>query len=43
MLSTTLFTAAKIWHVDYKPNRQHASLRSDKTGWIGKDEATETV
>lgn len=31
---TTLFTAAKIWHVDYKPNRQHASLRPDKTGWI---------
>jgi hypothetical protein len=28
------FTAAKNWHVDYKPNRQTASVRSGKTGWM---------
>lgn len=30
---TATFTI-KAWHVDYKPNRQTASVRSDKTGWI---------
>jgi hypothetical protein len=30
------FTAEKNWHVDYKPNRQGASLCSGKTGWMEK-------
>lgn len=32
---TATFTI-KVWHVDYKPNRQTASVRSDKTGWMGQ-------
>lgn len=31
---TATFTINKEWHVDYKPNRHTASVRSDKTGWI---------
>lgn len=28
---TAIFTTAKNWHVDYKPNRQTASVRSGST------------
>ena len=31
---TAIFTTVKNWHVDYKPNRQTASMRSVKTGGI---------
>lgn len=28
------FTTAKIWHVDYLPNRQTASVRPVSNGWV---------
>jgi hypothetical protein len=31
---TAYFTINQKWHVDYKPNRQQASVLPDKTGWI---------
>lgn len=36
MNTVATFTTIKNWHVDYKPNRQTASVRSDKTGWMEK-------
>lgn len=33
---TAKFTTAKNWHADYTPNRQMASVRSDKSGWMEK-------
>jgi hypothetical protein len=35
-MNTVNFTTTQKWHADYKPNRQLASVRSDKTGWIEK-------